>query len=75
MHPGRVLITFGILSALLQVHTATGVARPIPSTLYGSLFLVCVRTIYHMVEYSGYTDIHADPGFSPLTLRAILRYE
>jgi hypothetical protein len=45
-------------------------------TLYCSSALITVRTIYRVVEYWSLADaLHFQPGFDPMTLSPLIRYE
>jgi hypothetical protein len=44
-------------------------------TLYISMFLILVRTIYRTVEHFGVAQIRPGPGFDPMSLSPIIRYE
>ena len=44
-------------------------------TLYCSSALIMVRTIYRTVEYFSIAQIHVTPGFNPLSISPIVRYE
>ncbi|KAH6684156.1 RTA1 like protein-domain-containing protein [Halenospora varia] len=45
------------------------------TTLYISTFLISIRTIYRTVEYFAASRIHVVPGFNPMTINPIIRYE
>jgi hypothetical protein len=44
-------------------------------TLYISSALILVRTVYRTVEYFSASQIHVVPGFDPMTISPIIRYE
>lgn len=44
-------------------------------TLYASEALLTVRTIYRIVEYWSIAQLRAGPGFDPMTLSPLVRYE
>ena len=44
-------------------------------TLYCSSALIMVRTIYRTVEYFSIIQIHVTPGFDPMSISPIIRYE
>ncbi|CAI4211679.1 unnamed protein product [Parascedosporium putredinis] len=45
-------------------------------TLYASMALIVVRTIYRVVEYFGVASLrYADPDFDPTTMTPLIRYE
>lgn len=129
LHPGRVLTTFGMLSSLVEVLNAIGVAytanRTLPQnlidlghalmkasliiqivvislfcllaglfqqkchkggvrtqkvwaplvTLYISMSLIMIRTIYRTVEYFGISYIRIGDDIDPMSLSPIIRYE
>jgi len=43
--------------------------------LYVSIALLTVRTIYRTVEYFSIAQLHFGPGFDPMTLSPLVRYE
>ncbi|KAI5460243.1 hypothetical protein BGZ63DRAFT_386805 [Mariannaea sp. PMI_226] len=44
-------------------------------TLYVSITLILVRTIYRVVEYFGVAQLRFGPGFNPMDMSPIIRYE
>ncbi|KAK2938938.1 RTA-like protein [Fusarium oxysporum f. sp. vasinfectum] len=44
-------------------------------TLYTSMTLILVRTIYRIVEYFSVAELRYGPGFDPATISPIVRYE
>ncbi|PKS12318.1 hypothetical protein jhhlp_001618 [Lomentospora prolificans] len=45
-------------------------------TLYASMCLIVIRTIYRVVEYFGVASLkYTDPDFDPMTLTPLIRYE
>ncbi|KAH6886496.1 hypothetical protein B0T10DRAFT_530665 [Thelonectria olida] len=44
-------------------------------TLYTSISLILVRTIYRIVEYFGVAELRFGPGFDPMSMSPIIRYE
>ena len=44
-------------------------------TLYGSSILITIRTIYRTVEYLSVSPVRVRPGFDPMSLSPIIRYE
>lgn len=44
-------------------------------TLYASEVLLTIRTIYRIVEYWSIAQLHFGPGFDPMTLSPLVRYE
>ena len=44
-------------------------------TLYCSSALIVVRTIYRTVEYFAISEIRVEPGFNPMSISPIVRYE
>ncbi|KAF7563761.1 hypothetical protein G7046_g377 [Stylonectria norvegica] len=44
-------------------------------TLYTSTALILARTIYRLVEYFSVAELHVKPGFDPMSMSAIIRYE
>ena len=44
-------------------------------TLYCSSALIVIRTIYRTVEYFAISEIRVGPGFNPLSISPIVRYE
>lgn len=44
-------------------------------TLYCSSALILVRTIYRTVEYFSVSEIRIGPGFNPMSISPIVRYE
>lgn len=129
IHPGRVLTTFGAISAIVEALNGNGASyssnadlpeskqkmgrdllkaaliiqlgvitsfvmlavyfhrrcqkhnllpqnlKSILITLYCSSALIMVRTIYRTVEYFSISHIHVTPGFNPLSISPIVRYE
>ncbi|KAH8683322.1 RTA1 like protein-domain-containing protein [Tricladium varicosporioides] len=45
------------------------------TTLYISTALITIRTIYRTVEYFAASRIHVTPGFNPMSINPIIRYE
>jgi hypothetical protein len=45
------------------------------TTLYISSALILIRTIYRSVEYFSALQIHVVPGFDPMSISPIIRYE
>ena len=129
IHPGRVLTTFGAISAIVEALNGNGASystnsslsesqqkmghdlmkaalviqlgiitsfvwlavyfhrrcykanllpdnlKSILYTLYASSALIMVRTIYRTVEYFSVASIRYGPGFDPMSLSPIVRYE
>lgn len=129
IHPGRVLTTFGAISAIVEALNGNGASyssnanlpeskqklgrdllkaaliiqlgvitsflvlavyfqrrcqkhnllpqnlKTILITMYCSSALIMVRTIYRTVEYFSILQIHDTPGFDPLSISPIVRYE
>jgi hypothetical protein len=44
-------------------------------TLYISTAIIFVRTIYRIVEYFGFANLRFGPGFDPMTISPVIRYE
>ncbi|KAK0713790.1 hypothetical protein B0T26DRAFT_742296 [Lasiosphaeria miniovina] len=44
-------------------------------TLYASTALLTARTIYRIVEYWSVANLHFGPGFDPMSISPIIRYE
>ncbi len=49
--------------------------RSVLTTLYISTALISTRTIYRTVEYFSTEQIHVTPGFDPMSIKPIIRYE
>lgn len=45
------------------------------ATLYTSISLILVRTIYRIVEYFGVASLRIGPGFDPMSMSPVIRYE
>jgi hypothetical protein len=129
VHPGRVLSTFGFLSAIVEALNGWGASysanQALPEsqqaighalmksslliqifvtvsfvllasffhhrclhdgirsnrvqapllTLYISMTIITIRTIYRIVEYFGVANLRFGPGFDPMTISPVVRYE
>ena len=129
IHPGRVITTFGAISAVVEALNSNGAsyssnatlseskqnmgrsllkaaliiqlfmmlsfvllatyfhrscyrAKLLPKnlkavlyTLYCSSILIAVRTIYRTVEYFSISQVRVRPGFDPMSISPIVRYE
>jgi RTA1 like protein len=49
--------------------------KSVLTTLYISSTLIAIRTIYRTVEYFAAATIHVTPGFDPMSINRIIRYE
>lgn len=49
--------------------------RAVLYTLYGSSALITVRTIYRTVEYFSISEVRVEPGFDPMSISPLIRYE
>lgn len=75
-----VITTFILLA--IYFHRRCYKARLLPQnlkailyTLYCSSALIMIRTIYRTVEYFSISQINVTPGFNPMSISPIIRYE